>query len=244
MRALLRRVRRRRVVPALLLAALAGCLCGCDTPRDGVYVNVSALVEAYRARANREPDRAQMEQLVENLPPEQLTDLGVMYEREQRLDRAEWAYQHAIWRDLHYARAYVNLGNVLRQQGKVEEARYRYRQAMTADPNCVEAANNFADLCAADGTSTDEAIAKLEPMVERAGSLRPYTLDTLGWLYHQKGDNERARQLLTTALRETEAKNEALRASVSTHLAEVDKALGGAQEAAGSGAEARQPGGG
>ncbi len=244
MRALLRRVRRRRMVPALLLAALAGCLCGCQTSQDGVYVNVSALLQAYRQRASREPDRGQMEQLVENLPPEQLTDLGVMYEREQRLDRAEWAYQHAIWRDPHYARAYVNLGNVLRQQGKPEEARYRYRQAMTADPNSVEAVNNFADICAADGTSTDEAIAKLEPMVEKAGSLRPYALDTLGWLYHQKGDDERARQLLTTALRETNGKDDPLRDSVCTHLAAVFKALGRAQEAEGYESEARQPGGG
>jgi Tfp pilus assembly protein PilF len=244
MRTFLRRMRRRRSFPALLLAALALFLSGCQTSRDGVYVDVSALARAYRERADRKPDRAQMEQLVKKLPPEQLTDLGVMYEREQRLDRAEWAYQHAIWRDPRYARAYVNLGNVLRQQGKVEEARYRYRQAMTADPNSIEAVNNFADLCAQDGTATDEAIAKLEPLVEQAGHLRPYALDTLGWLYHQKGDDERARQVLLAALRETNAKDSPLRESVRTHLAAVYQALGRAHEAEGGEPEARQVGGG
>lgn len=214
-----------------LLVLLAGSLSGCETSREGVLVDVTAALRVYREQVDRKPSREQMEQLIQQLPAEQLADLGVMYEREQRLDDAMWAYQRAIWRDPRYARAYVNLGNVLRQQGKPDEAKFRYRQAMAADPGCVEAANNFADLCAADGTCLEEAINRLTPLVEKAGSLRPYVLDTLGWLYHQKGDHEQARQMLLPALRETPPDNRTLCKLVHQHLEIVCRALGLFQEA-------------
>lgn len=222
---------------------LAGSLCGCETSREGVLVDVTAALRVYREQVDRKPSREQMELLIQQLPAEQLADLGVMYEREQRLDDAMWAYQRAIWRDPRYARAYVNLGNVLRQQGKPDEAKFRYRQAMAADPGCVEAANNFADLCATDGNCVEEAISRLAPLVEKAGHLRPYALDTLGWLYHRKGEQELAWQTLSTALVETPPDNRALCVIVHRHLGTVCRDLGRLPEAEGHEAEARRLGG-
>lgn len=221
----------RRGGPGLLLLFAASCLCGCQTDRDGVKVNLSAAARVYRQYQDKQPSREQMERVIEQLPAQQLTDLGVLYERERRLDRATWAYQHAIWRQPYYARAYVNLGNVLRQQGRVEDAKGRYRQALAADATSVEAANNFADLCASDGRDTEEAIGLLQPLLARAGALRPYALDTLGWLHHQKQQNARARQLLSTALSEAPAGEAALRATIHGHLAVVCRELGLADEA-------------
>ncbi len=194
-------------------------------------VDVSAALRTYREQVDRKPSREQMELLIQKLPAEQLTDLGVMYEREQRLDEAAWAYQRAIWRDPRYVRAYINLGNVLRQQGKSEEAKFRYRQAMAADPGSIEAANNFADLCASDGTCLEEAINRLSPLIEKAGAVRPYALDSLGWLYYQTGNYNQAQQLLYQALEETPSDNRTLCVLVHQHLEAVCRAQNLFQEA-------------
>jgi len=215
----------------VLLLVLAGCLAGCETDRDPVQVDLTAAARAYRQVVDRRPSREQMEAVVASLPAEQLTDLGVMYEREGRLEQAAWAYQHAIWREPRYGRAYVNFGNVLRKQGKTEEALFRYRQAMAAEPQSFEAVNNFADLCATEGTCVKEAIERLEPRIETAGALRPYGLDTLGWLYHLAGDEETAAATLERALAEAGEEAPDLCGSVHKHLAEVYRTVGRAEEA-------------
>lgn len=199
---------------------------GCETDRDGVTVDVSAALEVYRDQVDRKPSRAQLEGMIARLPPEQLVDLGVLYEREGRLEEAAWAYQHAVWRDPRYAQAYVNLGNVLRQQGKPQEAGLRYRQAMAADPKCFEAANNFADLCAEQGQCLDEAVERLEPLLQEAGPYRPFGLDTLGRLYHLQGDHERALEVFEKALEEAPSDQLSLQATIHLHLADALKAVG------------------
>ena len=223
----------RAVVLLVVVAA------GCQTDRDGVEVDVAAALRAYRERVDRKPCRAQVDQIIAGLKAEQLNDLGVLYEREGRLEDAAWAYQRAVWQDLRFAQAYVNLGNVLRKQGKREEARLRYRQAMAADPSNFEAVNNFADLCAEEGSHCEEAIALLAPMAEIAGAHRAYGLDTLGWLYHLRGDDVRATALLEAALQEAGAGDFALRATVHEHLATTYVALGRLAEAAQHEAAAR-----
>ncbi len=219
---------RARAIRRLWLAALPLLLAasGCETKAEGVQVDLTAAARIYREQLDRKPGREEMQRIIARLPADQLNDLGVLYEREGRLDDAVWAYQHAVWRDPRCSRAYVNLGNVLRKQGKLDQARFRYRQAMAADPTSFEAANNFADLCAAERTCIEEAIGRLEPMVEGAGPYRPYGLDTLGWLYHLQGEDERALDILETARGEAGAADPALTETIDTHLTEVRAALG------------------
>lgn len=208
------------VLPLLLVAS------GCETDAEGVQVDLTAAARVYREQVDRKPGREEMKRIVAQLPADQLNDLGVLYEREGRSQDAVWAYQQAIWRDPRCSRAYVNLGNVLRKQGKFDQARFRYRQGMAADPTSFEAANNFADLCATEGTCIDEAIGRLEPVVEEAGPYRPYGLDTLGWLYHLQGADERALDTLETARREAGTTDPALTETIDTHLSEVRASLG------------------
>jgi tetratricopeptide (TPR) repeat protein len=222
----------------LLLAAILAA--GCQTDRRGVEVDLGALLRAYREQLDRKPGRAEAERIVAALPAEQLNDLGVLYEREGRLADAAWAYQRAIWREPRFAPAYVNLGNVLRRQGKTAEARLRYRQAMNADPHSFEAVNNFADLCAEEQVYLEEAIARLEPMIEQAGVHRGYGLDTLGRLHHLVGDDEKAARALEAALHDPAADDPSLRASVHEHLAAVYRSLGREAEAAQQEAEAER----
>lgn len=219
---------RARAIRRLWLAALPLLLAasGCETKAEGVQLDLTAAARVYREQMDRKPGREQMERIIAQLPADQLNDLGVLYEREGRLDDAVWAYQQAVWRDPRRSRAYVNLGNVLRKQGKLDRARFRYRQAMAADPTSFAAANNFADLCAAEGTRIEEAISRLEPVVEAAGPYRPYGLDTLGWLYHLQGADERALDILETARGEAGSADPALIETIDTHLAEVRAALG------------------
>jgi Tfp pilus assembly protein PilF len=222
---------------ALLLVLPAA---GCETDRRGVQVDLGALARAYGERLDRAPGREQAERMVGALPAEQLNDLGVLYEREGRLEDAAWAYQRAIWRSPRSAQAYVNLGNVLRKEGKPEEARLRYRQAMAVDPGSFEAVNNFADLCAEERRYLAEAVSLLAPMVERPSKHRAYGLDTLGWIYHLQGDEKRAAEALEAGLREAEEKEVGLRAALHEHLAEVYRSQGREAEAVEQEAEARR----
>jgi tetratricopeptide (TPR) repeat protein len=215
----------------LLMCLLGGLLAGCQTDKKGIRIDLSQAVRAYRQSIDRKPDRAQMEQAVARLSAEQLNDMGVIYEREGRLDRAEWAYQHSVWRNPRFAIAYVNLGNVLRAQGKTEEALFRYRQAMSADRANFDAANNFADLCAEKRVHLDEALERLEPVAQSPGPHRAYGLDTLGWLYHLAGDDARAVETLHAALADPRGKDSHLRLAVHEHLAAVYGAMGRHAEA-------------
>jgi tetratricopeptide (TPR) repeat protein len=217
-------------VGAIALLALL-VLPGCQTDRDGVKVNLTAALRAYRARLDRTPTRREAQRIIALLPADQLNDLGVLYEREGRLDDAAWAYQEAVWRDLRFAPAYVNLGNVLRKQGKPDEALQRYRQAMAADPANFEAANNFGDLCAELNAHLGEAVERLEPLVQQEGPHRGYGLDTLGWLRHLRGEDDAALALLERALAEVGDDLE-LALAVHAHLAAVCAQLGRREEAA------------
>jgi tetratricopeptide (TPR) repeat protein len=232
--------RLRGVGPIPLALILLSAVAGCETDRDGVTVNVTSTLQAYQEYVDRQPDRAEVEAMISRMPAEQLNDLGVLYESEGRLEEAEWAYQQAVWRDPRYAQAYVNLGNVLRKLGRPEEAMLRYRQAMAADPDSFAAANNFADLCAAERTCIEEAIQRLSPMLARAGAQRPYALDTLGWLNCRLGEHEKALELLEAALQEAPQDDGLLRASIHSHLAEAYDALGRREEATAHEREARR----
>lgn len=222
-----------RVGSLLPLAALllAPALAGCETDRDGVSIDVSAALRAYREQLDRRPGRAQVERVIASLGPEQLNNLGVSYEREGRLEDAARAYRQAIRNDLWYVTAHVNLGNVLRKQGRTEEALSRYRKALTVDPDNFHAANNFADLCAQKRTNLQEAMAILSPFLETAGPHRPYGLDTLGWLYHLSGDHHRAAPALEAALGEAGEDDLSLRLAIHEHLSDVYPALGRTAEA-------------
>ncbi len=216
------------LAPALLALTAAGC----DTSPEGVSINISAALRAYRERLDRKPGRAQTERILAALKPEQLNDLGVAYQREGRLQDAEWAFRQAIRNNVWYVTPHINLANVLREQGRTQEALDRYRKALLLDPHSFEAANNFADLCARERTNIPEAMAILSPLLDTAGALRPYGLDTLGWLQHLSGQHPRAAETLQAALREAPAGDLRLRLAIHEHLAQVCLSLERHAEAA------------
>jgi tetratricopeptide (TPR) repeat protein len=200
---------------------LALGLAGCQTQREGVAINLTALRDVLRHREAMRP--AQIEWLNQALSAEQHNDLGVLYERQGRLEDAARQYNLAAVKDCRLGKAYVNLGNVRRKQGRTEEALLRYRQAMAVDPDDFAAVNNFADLCAELNQCVEEAIGRLSAALEKEPN--PYGLDTLGWLHYRAGRPEEAEEVLDSAAAAAEG-NRALAATIQTHLAVVCAAMG------------------
>ncbi|MCU0537196.1 MAG: tetratricopeptide repeat protein [Hydrococcus sp. Prado102] len=84
----------------------------------------------------------------------------------------------------------VNLGTVLRQQGKLEEAAQTYRQAIALDPNCAEAYNNLGSTLDSQG-KFKEAIAAYENAI----SIKPDSAgvyNNLGNALQEQNDLENA----------------------------------------------------
>jgi len=227
----------------VLVAGVALGAAGCETDRDGVHINLTELRRLYRDQADPQPSRKHVEALLALMSPQQHNDLGVMLERDGRLEEAKQAYEDAIAKDCRFARAYANLGNVHRALGEDELALQRYRQALVLEPGNFDAANNFADLSAARGENLEASIEYLTHSLPAADAKRAYGLDTLGWLQHLKGAEGKAEKTLLEALGATDPSQTELRAIVWGHLAQVYGATGRPAEAAAARRNARSGGG-
>jgi tetratricopeptide (TPR) repeat protein len=226
-----RRVALALVVPAALAAA--GCRSDVKEVRLDV-IQVSRLVRAYSAMTSR-PAPPPVE--VSRLPAERLNDLGVILERRGMLERAEQHYRLAVESKPDFARAWVNLGNVLRRQARDDEALTCYRRAMTEDPNLFEAVNNFADLCADTGRCVDEALGVLGPALEKHPAEENVGRDSLGKLLMRVQRYPEAVEAFRTSLALTNPLDKALSSGVLRRLAQAYRALG--QEDAAWSAELR-----
>jgi len=97
------------------------------------------------------------------------------------------------------ATAQRTLGDLQAALGQPEEAERAYRIALELAPNDVLSLNNFGYFLANRGERLDEA----ETMVKRALSLNPeagFILDSLGWIYYQKGEIDQAIRYLELAV--------------------------------------------
>ena len=95
---------------------------------------------------------------------------------------------------LHFAQ-----GVALEGVGRRADAEQSYRRAAALDPQAVDPRNNLGLLLAARG-DLDGALAAAQEAFALAGE-SPEVLDTLGWLYLQKGLVPRAISLLEDAHR-------------------------------------------
>lgn len=92
------------------------------------------------------------------LKPAEHNDLGVAYQSQGQLTLAEREFRKATRRDPHFARAWLNLGNVSAAQGRWDRAVSRYRRALHEDPRSADAMNNLAfALIQRPDARTDEA---------------------------------------------------------------------------------------
>ena len=85
------------------------------------------------------------------------------------------------------ASAYAAKGSVLQGQGKLEEAKRNYEQALKLNPNFEGAANNLAYLLTEQGTDLTSALGYAQTARQRQPE-SPNFADTLGWVYYKRGN--------------------------------------------------------
>jgi len=114
--------------------------------------------------------------------------LGRLYVSEKRLDEARKEYEEVATRHPDLAvSSNTMIGMILSLQGRREEARKFFEQAVSINPATASvAANNLAWDYAENGGNLDEALQ----LAQRAKSQMPQSSsvnDTLGWVYYKKG---------------------------------------------------------
>ena len=78
------------------------------------------------------------------------------------------------------------LGTIYEMKGQTDQAEDHYRKALDIDQAFIPAANNLAYLLATWGENLNEALQLAQKAREKLPN-SPHIMDTLGWVYYQKG---------------------------------------------------------
>ena len=117
--------------------------------------------------------------------------LGDLLSRTGRLDTAISEYEAAAKLDPKSGAPYVLVAMVQQKRGRPDLAEHAYRTAISIQPDQVVALNNLAWIDLRNPQKLDEALSFAQKSVRSAPNAGPY-LDTLGWVYHVRGDNAQA----------------------------------------------------
>jgi tetratricopeptide (TPR) repeat protein len=113
--------------------------------------------------------------------------LAALREAQGELDMAEDLLRQAIECEPNNAESYFRLGVVLDKEGKRPEGLKLMRKAIELNDRHARALNYVGYTMAEEGKNLDEA----ERLIRRALAVEPfsgYILDSLGWIYYQRGD--------------------------------------------------------
>ncbi len=125
-------------------------------------------------------------------------DLGVLYEKQGRLDEALEAYRAAVAAQPAFALAWSNLGDLAGRQGDHETAVAAFSKAVESAPEAVEHHYNLALHLAASGDRL-RAVMRYEIALDLAPKhLR--AMNNLALLLAEQGKNDEAQALLEQAL--------------------------------------------
>lgn len=80
------------------------------------------------------------------LTAEEHNDLGVVYEKQHKLDLAEKEYQKALKKKSNWAIPYYNLGNIYYKKQRYDLSEIYYKKAIEFDPVYTDCMNNLAFL--------------------------------------------------------------------------------------------------
>jgi uncharacterized protein (TIGR03790 family) len=135
------------------------------------------------------------------------------------------ALEEATSRDSRLAGPQLQLAVIYEQSAEYDKAIERYRRVLELSPDSAAVLNNLAYALAVKKNVPREGL----PLAEKAYALAKNANigDTLGWIYHLLGENDKAIILLEEAATEA-AKN----AEIHLHVAVVRAALGDRQAAA------------
>jgi Tfp pilus assembly protein PilF len=194
-------------VPSMGLCLAIGWLVG-RWPRVALPIAGSAIVVlgAMTMRRNRDwRDELTLFEATRPLAPASirvLAGLGHAYKDRGDLDRAVDAYARALALTPPPDQAssiHNNLGNIERQENKLDDAERDLRQALVLNPSNVEAYNNLAVVLLIGGRADDA-----ERVLDQALAANPNVASTytnLGAIYANRQELDRARQAFESAIR-------------------------------------------
>jgi len=119
-------------------------------------------------------------------------------QQNSQLKEAIQCYRKAISVNRGFIEAHNNLGNLLRNIGKPEEARLTFEMALKIDPGNSTIKSNLATVLQLQG-NVDEAIRLLEEVVRNNAS-HVDALNNLGLLYYSKSRFEEAKKIFEKIL--------------------------------------------
>lgn len=130
-------------------------------------------------------------------------NLAALYLRQNKKDEAMSHLAASLSKYPHNRVAYLTLGGLYEQAGKFQKAMDIYNQALDANPDFGGAAHRLAFLLCEYGKGEKDLERALQLALQayQAESGRADIVDTLGWIYYRKGDNERALRLIGQVVR-------------------------------------------
>ncbi len=175
------------------------------------YPNNAALhflkAQVYGVERNQQGAESELRKTLE-LDPNYIaaySALGALFVNMKQEDRAIAEYTKILERRPDNASAYAVIGMLYDSQKKIDEAIESYRKALERDQNAVIAANNLAWLYAVHGKGNlDEAVRLAQGVVQKNPNIAGF-VDTLGWVYYQKGLYAAAAEQLQKAVSLDEA---------------------------------------
>lgn len=163
--------------------------------------------------------------LEDPLSADEHATLGVAYERKGELDLAAREYEAALKKDPAFFRARVNLGNVRLAQKRYDAARGEYLEALALRPGEPEATNNLAWAAILSGKEREDALRRMESVLESPKHRSPPLLDTLGVLLGEFSRPVDAEQAFAEAERMCVAGDPACTDAVAKEIREHREAL-------------------
>jgi tetratricopeptide (TPR) repeat protein len=125
--------------------------------------------------------------------------LASFYETRQDYDRAMATLEAGLSRVGEDGELLFRMGVILDKTGQKEESIAKMRKVIELEPNHADALNYIGYTFAEQGIKLDEA----ETLIKKALSLKPdsgYIVDSLGWVYYQKGFYAKALKTLQRAV--------------------------------------------
>lgn len=160
-----------------------------------------------------------------NAQPQAYLQLALFYHYQHQKKLVLEAIQWGIEQYPKNASLYFALGVYYQQYGELALMEKAMRHTITLQNDHAGALNHLAYTYAEAGKNLDEALAMslkaVEVLTQQQGSADGATLDTLGWVYYQRGHYEQARTVLEQAGEKTPDD-----LHIQEHLADTYRALG------------------
>jgi Tfp pilus assembly protein PilF len=169
-----------------------------------------------------------IQKALKSLPnhPQLLNLLGTVYERQHRYDEALQILNQSIALDTTSVAPYITIGFVYDETDQFDLAESTYKKALEIDNDNPTVLNNYAYLLATRKTRLQEALQMSSRAIEQVPDNSSY-LDTMGWIYFQMGNSEKALEYL---LKAKDLDEEGSR-ELFEHIGDVYKAMGDTKNA-------------